>query len=108
MSLSGFLTQSIIIKNPTGSSDRHGKDALGAAVNAKARFERKFKTTIDKDKERQAVHGMFIVGPSTSVLIGAQIEYDGVLYRVLERNDAPGRAGTIHHLELMCQYWSYA
>lgn len=108
MSLKSFLKHTISVENPTGSTDRHGDDAFGAATDVPARAERKFKVTVDKDKERRPIHMQFIVGPSSTVLIGARVTYDGEVYRVVERNDAPGRRGDIHHYELMCQYWSFS
>lgn len=107
MSLRGLLRQSVIIKNPTGTSDRHGKDTLGSATTVRARFERKYKIIYSADKEKTPIHGICIVNPDTDVEIGAQLEFDGQKYRVLERNDATGRKGDVHHYELMCQYWSF-
>lgn len=107
MSVKRFLKQTISVKNPTGSTDRHGDEGLGAATDVAARVERVYKVTVDKERERQPIHMKFIVGPDATVEIGAQVTYDGVEYRVLERNDAPGRRGDISHYELMCQYWSF-
>lgn len=108
MGLNGLLNQSIIVKNPTGSTDRHGKESLGAAVTLKARFERKYKVIYNANKEATPTQAVFMVGPDTAVEIGAQIKYGDDYYRVLVRNDAPGRNGSVHHYELICQLWSYS
>lgn len=107
MALNSFLTEAITVRSPSGSADRHGRDELSSAITVRARAERRFKVVVDKERERQPVHMAFIVGPGNEIEIGAKITYGGRDYRVLERNDAPGRRGKIHHYELMCQYWSF-
>lgn len=108
MALAGLLNQTIVVKNPTGTSDRHGKDGLGSPVTLKARFERKYKVVYNADHEATPIQAMIMVGPATAVEINAQVAYGDELYRVLQRNDAPGRNGSIHHYELMCQLWSFS
>lgn len=107
MALRHFLNQEITYKNPSGTYDRQGVESLGTAVTTGSRFERKYKIRLDKDKEQIPTHGTFIVGPDDEIAIGAQIEYNDELFRVLEVTEAPGRRGQVHHYELLCQLWSW-
>lgn len=108
MSLSGLLNQSITVENPTGSRDLHGKPALGAAATVQCRFERKYRTIVTAGREQEPIHAVAVVGPTADVEIGAAVTFGSDKYRVLERADAPGRNGSIHHYELMLQLWSFA
>lgn len=107
MGINHLLRQTITIKNPTGTRDLHGKAALGASTSVRARFQRGIKTIVTAEREREPIHGMVFVMPSTDVDVGAQVVYEGTKYRVLERADIPGRNGQIHHRELMLQLWSW-
>ena len=108
MSFNGLLRQSITIKNPSGDPDLHGKESFGAAATVRCRFERTYKTIVTAQREREPVHAVAIVPPATIVSRGAQVQFGSDLYRVIERADAPGRNGQLHHLELMLQEWSFA
>ena len=108
MSIGGLLNQSASISEPSGTRDVHGKRTLGAATTVVARFERKYKTIVTEQREKEPIHGVVFVHPGTTVSIGAKLTYDSVDYRVMTIMDQVGQAGSIHHKELMVQLWSYA
>lgn len=108
MSFKSLLNQTISVKQPTATQDRQGHFGLGSAVEMRSRFERTYKTIVTAEKERTPIDAVFAIGPEVTVAIGSQVAYSNELYRVMTRNDVPGRNGKIHHYELMCQMWSYA
>lgn len=107
MALSGLLNQSIIIKNPSGTKDIHGKEALAAGTTVKARVERTRKSIMLPDRQRAPIDAIIFVSSAT-VQIGAQVEYDSQKYRVMAVDDIVGGGGSLHHRELQCQLWSYS
>jgi hypothetical protein len=107
MSINQLLNQTITVKIPTGSHDVHGKPALGAEVEYRARIERTYKTIITPNKDREPVHAVGFVGPDSNIPIGSQVVYGSDTYRVLQRSDVVGRRGRLHHNELMLQLWSF-
>ncbi len=107
MSFAGLLNQTISVKNPTSTRDKHGNLGLGSATSISARFERTNKIIVTKDREREPIHGIAAIGPNDTVEIGAQITYDGDQYRVMTKADAVNRDGSIHHVEVMTQLWSW-
>lgn len=107
MSFNGLLNQTISVKNPTGVQDLHGKRAFGASVDLRCRFERVYRTIRTAEREREPIHAQAMIGPGTVVQIGAQVTFGSDKFRVIERQDAPGRSGAVHHYELMLQQWEF-
>lgn len=108
MAISGLLNQTVSIKNASGTRDLHGKRALGTAFSVSARFERTYKTIVTEDREKEPIHGVVFVPTGTSVSVGDKIVYGTDEYRVINRLDHVGRNGSIHHIELLVQLWSYS
>ena len=107
MSFNGLLNQTISVKNPTGAKDLHGKKTLSSAVEYACRFERTYKTIVTAERDREPIHALVAVGPDANVVKGAQVTFGGEVFRVMQRADAPGRNGQIHHYELMLQEWEF-
>lgn len=107
MSFNSLLRQTITVKNPTGAKDLHGKETLGSGVDYACRFERVYKVITTAERDKVPIQGMAVVKPSAVVNIGAQVTFGTDKYRVMVRNDAPGRNGSIHHYELMLQEWEF-
>lgn len=109
MALAHLLNQTVSVINPGGSLNRHGDPTFtGPGVEYRARFERTHKSISTEERDRAPIHGVAIVGPTADISNGAQLTYDGTKYKVVERSEAIGRSGNVHHIELMCQLWSYA
>lgn len=107
MSFNSLLRQSITISNPSGTADLHGKDSFSAGQAVRCRFERVYKTVVTAEREREPIHGVAIIGPGFTPQVGAKVQYGSDIYRLLERSDAPGRNGALHHYELMLQLWEF-
>jgi len=108
MSFGHFLQHDLIIKNPTGNRSKTGRAALGVGTVTKGRFQRKYKTIVTAEKEREPIHGEVWIAPDTTCSVGAQITYDSDLFRVIEIAGIPLGNGKIHHQEALVQLWSYA
>lgn len=108
MAIGDLLNQTISVQNPTSTRDKHGNLGVGSATSVACRAERTNKVISTPERERDPVHLLVMIGPTSTVNIGAKITYDGDEYRVLSKSDAPGGDGAIHHYELACQLWSYA
>ena len=108
MAITHLLRQTAVIRNPSGTTDLHGKPTLSTGTTVKARFERTHKTIVTAQREREPIHGIVFVSPDTTVEIGAKVTYDSQDYRVIDRADVVGRNGQVHHYELFCQLWSFA
>lgn len=107
MALNTLLNQSILLENPTGTRDLHGKRGLAASQSIRARFERTYKTIVTETREKEPIHGVVFVPPDTDVEIGARVTYQGVHFRVVSRMDQVGRSGALNHKELFVQLWSF-
>lgn len=107
MSFLSLLRQSITVKNPTGAKDLHGKETLGSSATVKCRFERVYKVITTAERDKVPIQAQAVVPASASVSIGAQVTFGTDKYRVMVRNDAPGKNGSIHHYELMLQEWEF-
>lgn len=107
MSFNSLLRQTITVKNPTGAKDLHGKETLGSGTDYSCRFERVYKVITTAQRDKVPIQAQAIVGRGATVQIGAQVTFGSDKYRVMVRNDAPGRNGAIHHYELMLQEWEF-
>lgn len=107
MSFHGLLNQTLAYENPTATKDLHGKVTYGSSTSTRCRFERVFKTVVTAERDREPIHAQAIVPPSAVVERGARVTFGADTYRVMERSDAPGRNGSIHHYELMLQLWDF-
>lgn len=106
MGIEQLLNQTIAVKNPRTTRDKSGNQSLGSSVSMRARAQRTNKIIATATSDREPID--LIVFVTDSVEIGAQVTYDSQQYRVMAVNDRVGYGGTTHHLELMCQHWSYA
>ncbi len=107
MSVISLSNQTITIENPSGTMDRHGQKAFGAAVSARCRFERTYKTIMTAERDREPIHAMVGLPPSYTIVRGARVTYEGEQYRVIQVSESPGAGGSIHHRILMLQLWGY-
>lgn len=108
MAITHLLNQTVTLRNPAGTRDRHGKPALDAGASLKARFQRTYKTIVTEQRDREPIHAVVFTGPSTVVEIGAKVTYESEDYRVMQVSDIRLGNGQVHHYELMCQLWSFA
>jgi len=107
VSFKSMLKQSITVENPDGSRDKQGRDGLGSSTTLAARVQRTNKVITTAERDREPIDAIIFVGPETPVRKSARITYDSEQYRVIKSEDVPGRNGSIHHIEIMAQLWSY-
>lgn len=107
MAFEDLLNQTITVENPSSTRDKHGKEALGSATTVDARVQRVNKVVVTKQREKEPVHLEVGVGPGTTIALGARVTYDSEQFRVMTRSEAIGRGGEVHHLEVLCQLWSF-
>ena len=100
-----LLKQSATYQNPTGP-DVHNKQALGAPVTAKVRFEQSYKVITTPTGEQQQIAGIVFMKASETIQNAAKVTYNGSAYRVVAISKPPGRNGAIDHLEVMVQNWN--
>lgn len=106
-SIKHLLNQSVSIENPTEERDRYGKPILQPDLEYAARVERVHKTITSDDKEQEPVHLEVYLPDDAAVVRGGKLTYKDESYRIMSVEDAVGRNGRIHHLELMCQLWEF-
>lgn len=108
MSFAGLLNQSVAIRHQDGTRDIHGKRAFSAPTTVSARFERKYKTIVTAERENEPIHAIVFIPAGTAVSVGDRITYVSDDYRVMDKQDIVGRGGSVHHIELLLQLWSFA
>lgn len=108
MGITDLTNQTITVKNPGTTRDKHGNAILGSSASIAARFQRTNKTIVTANKEREPIDGIVFVAAGADVQIGAQVIYDSEKYRVITKADQVIGSGAVHHKELMVQLWSYA
>lgn len=108
MSVSSLSNQSVTIQNPSGTRDKHGQAAYGAAATAYVRFERTYKTIKTPEREREPIHAIVGLPADITITRGSKVTYGSEVYRVIDLAEAIGPGGSVHHREAMLQLWSYA
>lgn len=103
-----LLQHTISVQNPGSTRDKSGRVSLGSASNIKSRFQRRYKTIVTAERDKEPIHAEIWVGAGDTIERGAKVTYQSEEYRVMEVSGIPLGNGKIHHYEALLQLWSYA
>jgi hypothetical protein len=103
MALINYLNQQITIRT-IQSYDEYGSPTFGAPRIERARFEDERDIVQENNGTEVASDGRFWVLPSVAVDYGDQVNYGGVLYRVIKVYHGFKRIDN-HHKKLYVQRW---
>ena len=104
MSFQSLLNQSITISNKSGY-DRYGKETTTGNTVVSARVEVKNQVKLLGNGETYVVNAIAFLPSTTTVNIDDKISYNGVDYKVLNKELVKQANGTTHHLELELRLW---
>lgn len=98
MSYRKLLNQTITVF-AKGGTNKYGRGSEGAGVQHPARVDLKTRTRHNASGNLVTMAGQIFVMPDVVLEQGTRIDFDGQKYQVEHTYKAPGKRGTIHHIE---------
>lgn len=104
MSFIGLLNQTITLRRKSGY-DGYGRESMGSATTYRCRFQQTNRTILLATGDSIILDGYIDVLGTCPVQNNDRITYNGEDYRVINRKEAIGRNGNLHHITLGVKLW---
>lgn len=91
---------------PAGDQDRYGKNAHGAGVDYRCRFQSTSRILKMPNGEKTPIDAVFTLAASAVVSINDKVFFNGQTYRVMMFDPAIDGNGTTRHYKMSVTKWN--